>query len=604
MPRMSKNKVEKAARSAVEACFRDCEMIDTEIATNDKTMAWDGCIYLFGNSKHVKDNLFGKIPVQVKGLSVSTKHPDRINYSIQKSDLKAFKDEGIAFFVVYLNNTTHEETVYYTLLAPIEIKNILETISEQCSKSVPFQILKNLNPKELDISFREFYNDCKRQKSVVDQPVLSFEDLKDLGNPKLTVYGFTSSELTNIPRALAKKDAFVYANIEKGTINYLYPVGTSRCAIAVTQECKRPVCIGGKKYYDSYSLTNKREGDVVAIGKCLFITMLDNDVQNLHVKADFDVTKYNLSEAINALGFLLALSSNKHLTIGRCDLNMEQEKGSGAYMLAGLSDLQGLYTRLVKLKKAMDVLHVKDDLDLKLLKKDSDRLIDVLIAAFVEHKDVIEKQDVGFITEIGLSNINILVLAAKTGKNTYHLYDFFNCPFDLHGSYGDEKAFPITPYAILDKEKILKYSNIDYSKILPSFKAIMNNNPKCFHIANTLGLYLLLAYDEQTIKKELLLNTARELFDWLSEVENDELSKLSSRLNILQIEKRLGLLSNSEKEELYEIAENNESDDVRFAAYLLLDEQEHAIRFFNKLDIDVQSFYRTLPIFHFVNNNT
>ncbi len=595
---MNPIKVEQNAVDEVRACFDDCDRILAGVQTNDKTIAWDGHLYLFNDSSCRKDSYYAKIPVQVKGVSCSEKHPDIINYSIDIADLKAYKDDGIAFFVVYINKRI--KTVYYVLLAPIEIKAIISTCSEQNSKSISLKKLDCSNSNELDLLFRVFYDDCKRQKSIVDQPILSFENLKDLGNPKLTIYGFTSSELANIPRALAKKDAFVYANIENGTINYLYPVGTSRCAIAITQECKKPVCIGGKKYYDSYSLTNKREGDVVAIGKCLFITMLDNDVQNLHVKVDFNVTRYNLSEAINALGFLLALSSNKYLTIGSCDLNMDQEKGSGADMLAGLSDLQGLQTRLEKLKKALDVLHVKDDLDLKLMKKDSDRLIDILISAFVENKDVIEKQDVGLITEIGLCNINVLVLVAKTGENTYHLYDFFNCPFDLHGSYGDDKVFPITPYAILDKDKILKYSNIDYSDILSSFKAIMNNNPKCFHIANTVGLYLLLAYDEQTTKNEILIKTAKEVFDWLYEVEDDELSKLSSRLNVLQIKKRLGPLGDSEKEELYEIAENTESDDVKFAAYLLLDEQTHAMRFFNKLNGDVQSFYRTLPIFHFV----
>ena len=595
---MNPIKVEQNAVDEVRACFDDCDRILAGVQTNDKTIAWDGHLYLFNDSSCRKDSYYAKIPVQVKGVSCLEKHPDNINYSIDIADLKAYKDDGIAFFVVYINKSI--KTVYYVLLAPIEIKAIISTCSEQNSKSISLKKLDCSNSNELDLLFRVFYDDCKRQKSIVDQPILSFENLKDLGNPKLTIYGFTSSELANIPRALAKKDAFVYANIENGTINYLYPVGTSRCAIAITQECKKPVCIGGKKYYDSYSLTNKREGDVVAIGKCLFITMLDNDVQNLHVIVDFDVTRYNLSEAINALGFLLALSSNKYLTIGSCDLNMDQEKGSGADMLAGLSDLQGLQTRLEKLKKALDVLHVKDDLDLKLMEKDSDRFIDILISAFVDNKEVIEKQDVGLITEIGLCNINVLVLAAKTGENTYHLYDFFNCPFDLHGSYGDDKVFPITPYAILDKEKILKYSNIDYSDILSSFKAIMNNNLKCFHIANTVGLYLLLAYDEQTTKNEILIKTAKEVFDWLYEVEDDELSKLSSRLNVLQIKKRLGLIGDSEKEELFEIAENTESDDVKFAAYLLLDDNAFAMRSFNRLDAEVQDFYRTLPIFHFV----
>jgi hypothetical protein len=98
----------------------------------------------------------------------------------------------------------------------------------------------------------------------------------------------------------------------------------------------------------------------------------------------------------------------------------------------------------------------------------------------------------------------------------------------------------------------------------------------------------------------MLINTAKEVFDWLYEVEDDELSKLSSRLNVLQIKKRLGLIGDSEKEELFEIAENTKSDDVKFAAYLLLGEKVHAMRYFDKLNGDVRDFYRTLPIFHFV----
>ena len=600
MARLSKNKVEKIARSTVEDCFRDCEKIDTEIATNDKTMAWDGCIILFNHSKQTKIDYFGKIPAQVKGLSVSTKHPDKINYSIQKADLKAYKDEGVAFFVVYINNANHTENVYYSLLAPIEIKSILETCVGQGSKSVPFQKLDCSNLNELDLLFREFYNDCKRQKSVVDLPVLSFEDLKDLGNPKLTVYGFTANDIANLPRALVKKDAFIYADIEKGSICLPYPIGTSRCSIAVSQKIEKQVFVGEKAFFDFYSLTYNRDNDVFSVGKCLEIISATNNPELIHVKVGFDVKKYNLTEAINELEFLLTLSVEKRLTIAGCSLDMDQSDDNGKSVITELSGFKGLYERLVKLKKALEVLHVKDDLDLKLMKKDSDRLIDVLIAAFVDNKDVIEKQDVGFITEIGLCNINVLVLAAKTGENTYHLYDFFHCPFDLQGTYGDDEVFPITPYAILDKDKILKYSNVDYSEILSSFKAIKNNNPKCFHIANTVGLYLLLAYDEQTTKNEILINTAKEVFDWLYEVGDDELSKLSSRLNVLQIEKRLGLLGDSEKEELFEIAEKTESDDVKFAAYLLLGEQVHAMRFFDKLNSDVQDFYRTLPIFHFV----
>ena len=136
--------------------------------------------------------MYGKIPVQVKGISSSDKHPEKVSYSIQRSDLRAYKDEGIAFFVVYINGTTHARTVYYTLLAPIEIKAIISTCSDQNSKSVSLQRLDCSNPDELDLLFREFYDDCKRQKSFVDLPPIFFENLKELGNPELTVFGYSN----------------------------------------------------------------------------------------------------------------------------------------------------------------------------------------------------------------------------------------------------------------------------------------------------------------------------------------------------------------------------------------------------------------------------
>lgn len=147
MARLSKKKVEAAARSAVEDCFQDCDRIHVDVATNDKTIAWDGFIYLYDDAKQKKDSLYGIIPVQVKGISSSDKHPEKVSYSIQRSDLRAYKDEGIAFFVVYINGTTHARTVYYSLLAPIEIKELLGQCGENKSKTVYFEKMSCLDPK-------------------------------------------------------------------------------------------------------------------------------------------------------------------------------------------------------------------------------------------------------------------------------------------------------------------------------------------------------------------------------------------------------------------------------------------------------------------------
>jgi hypothetical protein len=593
---MNPIKVEQNAVDKVRACFDDCDRIIAGVQTNDKTIAWDGHLYLYKDSSCKKNSYYALIPVQVKGVSCLEKHPDSINYSIDIVDLKAYKDDGIAYFVVYINK--RKKTVYYVLLAPIEIKAIISICSEQNSKSVSLQKLDCSNPDKLDSLFREFYDDCKRQKSFVDLPSLSFESLKELGNPELTVFGY-SNESEPLPRLLAKNDFFIYANVGKGPAKSLYPVGTGKCSIIVSGVYNNPVTVGGIVFFNRYSIINNRDCDVVALGNCLTMTLPHEDSSIINVKVDFDGTKNTLLESIHELEFLLALEHDRHLNIAGCDFDMTKVDNQGATVITGLRDLRTPYERLVKLKKALDVLHVKEDLDLRLLKKKDERLIDILIQAFVEKKEVVENKPVGMFVEIPICNICVFVFAIKTGDNTYRLEDVFNPPFQLQGSLGDG-VYPITPYSVLNKERILKYSNIGFEQMLPSFKANLSENPNCLQLASSLGLSLLSAYDEQKVKQERLIHTALELFEWMLEEETDEQLKLKHKLNLLQVKKRLSLLSDDDKEALYNAIESSSSDEIKFAAYLLLDDNAFAMRSFNRLDAEVQDFYRTLPIFHFV----
>lgn len=599
MARIGKKKIEAAARSAVEEVFQDCDRIDVEITTNDKTIAWDGYLYLYDSPEQTKNAYYGKIPVQVKGISHPVNHPENISYSIQKADLKAYKDEGIAFFVVYIdNNHNHEKTVYYVLLAPMEIKGLLKDIGENKSKSIRMEKMCQNGDKRVDSTLRLFYDDCKRQKSTVDSPIISFEDLKELGNPELTVFGYASSS-EPLPRLLAKNDFYVYANVGKGKINSLYPVGTSKCSIVVSGEYNNPVSVGGKIFFNHYSITNNRENDVITIGNCITMTLPYDDSLLKNVNVHFDGTKNTLSETLNELEFLLALENDRHLIIASCDFDMTKVEDQGSTVISGLRSLRAPYEKLLKLKKALDVLHVKEDLDLRLLKKEDERLIDILIQAFVEKKEVVENKPVGMFVEMTICNVCVFVFAIKTGDNTYRIEDVFNPPFQLQGSLGDG-IYPITPCSVLNKERVLKYSNIDFEQILPSFKANLRENPNCLQLASSLGVSLLSAYDEQGVKQERLIHIASELFEWMLEEEADEQLKVKHKLNLIQAKKRMSQLSDDDKETLYNTIESTSSDEIKFAAYLLLDDNAFAMRSFNRLDLGEQENYRTLPIFHFV----
>lgn len=596
---MNTIKVEQNAVDEVRACFDDCDRIIAGVQTNDKTIAWDGHLYLYKDSSCKKNSYYAKIPVQVKGVSCLEKHPDSINYSIDVADFKAYKDEGIAFFVVYVNSTNHAKTVYYTLLAPIEIKAIISTCSEQNSKSVSLQKLDCSNPNELDSIFRAFCDDCKRQKSFVDLPPLSFENLKELGNPELTVFGY-ANESEPISRLLTKNDFFIYADVGKESVKSLHPVGTSKCSISVSGVYNYPVMVGGKIFFNQYSVTNNRDEDILTVGNCLEITIPHANPIIQNVKVDFDGTKYCLSEAINELEFLLALAEEKHLCIAGCDFDMTQVAKEEAPVISGLLKLKAPYERLVKLKKALNILHVEKELDLKLLTEKDDRLIDVLITAFVDKKDVVESREVDFVTEIQVCNIVVVVTATKTSDNTYHVEDFFHSRLTLQGSIGDGTAYPVPQYSFLNKERVLRYSNIDFEQLLPSFKENILVNPNCIRLTNDLVMSLLLAYDDQSVKDNRLIDSAMELINWMIEIDTEKDHILNHRINYWQTKKRINQLDKEDKENLFELVECEASDEIKFAALLLLDEHALAMRYFERLCEEVKDSYRTSPIFHFV----
>ena len=107
------------------------------------------------------------------------------------------------------------------------------------------------------------------------------------------------------------------------------------------------------------------------------------------------------------------------------------------------------------------------------------------------------------------------------------------------------------------------------------------------------------AYDLQENKKQVLIETALSLNQWLIENDPDNDLRLIHELNKLQILKRIQGLSAKEKEFLYDtIDANNSNEEVKFVCHTLLENKEAATRCFRKLPLEVQRFNETLPIFN------
>jgi hypothetical protein len=102
------------ATTALKERIAFCEGLQSYINERDKEPLWDGHIYVFPKGSNSKDELIGRVPVQVKGKkkAVSQKTTN-MSYRIDVSSLKKYlQDGGVIYFVVAFA-ANHATTIFY-----------------------------------------------------------------------------------------------------------------------------------------------------------------------------------------------------------------------------------------------------------------------------------------------------------------------------------------------------------------------------------------------------------------------------------------------------------------------------------------------------------
>ena len=67
MPSVNTKRIEEAATTALKAALLRCPILDSYIDSNDKTPSWDGTVFVYKSEETRKDNLAGRVPIQIKG---------------------------------------------------------------------------------------------------------------------------------------------------------------------------------------------------------------------------------------------------------------------------------------------------------------------------------------------------------------------------------------------------------------------------------------------------------------------------------------------------------------------------------------------------------
>lgn len=588
---MNSKQIDEIAVSTVTNYFCYCTMLSPYISSNDKEPCWDGFIYVYGSESQNNESLIGRIPTQVKGRELKREvFKKEISYPVSISNLKTYKqDGGILYLVVYIY--LDRKQIYYARLTPIDIKRYIKNAKGKHSTSIKLEQLPNYTI-EINHLFLDFYLNCKKQTSTADNPILEIDEVaKNWEGLKLTFFA-SGLQKQNIQSYLSKQPVYLYAEVSTlPNMKSLLPVGDGPVYLSFTRKISADINVCGITYFKEFKQQIIGENSVITIGDCLTITMPIRIEQKVfNGKIDYVPTATLLSAWIKENEFIYNILTHGELNIDGNVFKMSLQK-KDTYKKTIAKDLDFWK----KVKCVFEKLHVNAELDLNQIEFEDEECLKILIDAFCFNKKVRIKEKIDQIFNLRIANLDIALSCEQHVSGSYKLATYKKLIGDI--SYKDNsttKPLLTCVYSWFQKEGFRRVSNIDYEDILPSYQNIYKKNAQIVSRANCDMLFMLLAYDENQDKK--LLKVAKQLCDWFIAISPNE---VIYKLNLYQIIKRERELSVQEKQSLLVLLADSDSDFNKIAIYLLLENQEMASLYFNRLSMKDQTAFISFPIYYF-----
>jgi len=596
--RLNNTQIENAGVDAVSIYFNFSETLDPNIPKRDKDPVWDGKLYLYHKGdKESKTNLIGIIPTQVKGREFRDFSNSKIKYQIKVNDISIYqRNNGIAFFVVYVNPDTQGTKIYYSLLAPIELRKLVSKAGKKKTISHTFEELPSLSSK-VEAIFHDFYFDCLRQQSFSNQKPIQLNDIRDEIQSVDIQFSAPSGSEYEALKYLSKTPQFCYVTLKNDPTCTPHPLGDGRYHFKAEKKFAIPVRIGEKVFFDKVDCEFVNGESFLVIADCIRLpfTNTPKGISISH-KTNIPFNFKTLSQRIKCLYFLKAVRDNGAFYIGDAIVQVDKFTSSDSNYIDSM-----LKTDLA-LQSVFDELHVSDDLVLTNISEQDIKNIGILLCQFVSKEPTNSiKSYENQLVRLDINNIKLLFLPSRIGDtNNYRLISVHDLNNFVIASFDSKHQLIRLPgFCIFSPESFKEVSNISYEEFLSECNKKESDDKNYYEVINRTILRMIKAYDLQENKKQVLIETALSLNQWLIENDPDNDLRLIHELNKLQILKRIQGLSAKEKEFLYDtIDANNSNEEVKFVCHTLLENKEAATRCFRKLPLEVQRFNETLPIFN------
>ncbi len=594
---LDKKAIETLSINAVRDSIVVSDFLDQFIADNDKEPSWDGFVYIYNDKSKKKDKLKGRLPVQVKGTENNDFSKEEISFSVSTVDLNNYLyDGGVVFFVVYIGNNGLRKQIYYSELPPIKLRVYLASAKDQKSKSIKLKKFPT-DPNEKAMIFFQCLENCQKQASFSSAQLLSLEELEKQGVLEGITVPVSTVSGVDPKTALLKNEVYIYAKIKGSAIPQ--PLEAIPQRLVTQEEKDAMITVGDRLFYTKVRIVQDATSTTTVLGESFSIKAPKDGSA---VKINYKNSDKLRTLAVD-LDFLIS-----YIEVGSFRWNGHEFPFD--YDGADFSNfkLEKEKTRLEYCKKVVSLLNLlgcKRDLCIKSLTDKDWKHLSYLVTALIDKKPVEHlKTDLPAIMCIDISDLKFIVCLQKIeGKeDAYNIFDFFKTEMSLVYENETGEKMPISQYAILHADDLIKADNIRYDVLLPSFQKT-EQHKETITRANYFLLELLEAYDKSNSNTEIL-TVARAFSDWIFNTNDESLPYDVKLLNKLQIEKRERPLTIDEVKEIFRIVEMPATrEDVLVGAYLLLDQQAAAELHFEKLDTTMQEEFKKYPIFHFWKEN-
>ena len=209
---MDNQKIENIAVTAVNRETNKYSRLLSDIKTNDKTISWDGQIFVYKKEKFTKENLYGVVPVQIKGKLSENLTKDIIPYSLDVKDLINYKNiQGTFLLVVLINSrNTDLQQIYYKQLLPVDLELLLQESScSQKTKTIYCKKLTQDNPNLENLCFDFVFNKYKQEGQISGLMM----DFKTAHEKNLPIHLLVKSRPQDLFQNLFNKEHYLYTSI-------------------------------------------------------------------------------------------------------------------------------------------------------------------------------------------------------------------------------------------------------------------------------------------------------------------------------------------------------------------------------------------------------